>query len=521
MPLPTPCNIDQECLKFFACNTLETPRPGIVYSPYVEMAFGSLFNNNRIFLGVGNNSAPSSNLAAIKSFNYGLTGGSTGTGIEMEIIDNGAALYRDIIRNLNKSIKTREVEVSQVEIDYGWIITESPSVGGTGIPRLYTAKTAANEILRGMLREVETNFSNGNVTIKLKLTPPEVQDVALTGSIGSNDQMVSLKDAIRELLTREDVGFSDVYFRSAFSVDDKGETDDLEFKNSDGGKDGPKSVWPMDQQNALAIVRQWLMNVTSDDGRGLLMVYDMTNNAIVIQEDPMDKEGAEACCNASVGTYVVNGGGCSPVIEFNPSFEWPLGTIPGRGGTGGGASGAKQPILEPTKRIQNAGSETSPVIEQHVWNYRVPEDQAEEANEATAANIETEQTSGPGVVGAGTGLTAELKIIGDPFYTNGVNFVAKFVSIVFISPFYIGNSKDVKRTGPTWLQTSNCNSILSNKKYLIQGISHNISNGTFTTTLSLKLLAPNLDIPYLSDLGGNGCGSLDGNFEDADAPTVE
>ena len=189
--------------------------------------------------------------------------------------------------------------------------------------------------------------------------------------------------------------------------------------------------------------------------------------------------------------------------------------------TGGGASGAKQPILEPTKRIQNAGSETSPVIEQHVWNYRVPEDQAEEANEATAANIETEQTSGPGVVGAGTGLTAELKIIGDPFYTNGVNFVAKFVSIVFISPFYIGNSKDVKRTGPTWLQTSNCNSILSNKKYLIQGISHNISNGTFTTTLSLKLLAPNLDIPYLSDLGGNGCGSLDGNFEDADAPTVE
>ena len=62
---------------------------------------------------------------------------------------------------------------------------------------------------------------------------------------------------------------------------------------------------------------------------------------------------------------------------------------------------------------------------------------------------------------------------------------------------------------------------IANKKYLIQGISHNISNGTFTTTLSLKLLAPNLDIPYLSDLGGNGCGSLDGNFEDADAPTVE
>ena len=159
MPLPTPCNIDQECLKFFACNTLETPRPGIVYSPYVEMAFGSLFNNNRIFLGVGNNSAPSSNLAAIKSFSYGLTGGSTGTGIEMEIIDNGAALYRDIIRNLNKSIKTREVEVSQVEIDYGWIITESPSVGGTGIPRLYTAKTAANEILSGIQKgEFDIHF---------------------------------------------------------------------------------------------------------------------------------------------------------------------------------------------------------------------------------------------------------------------------------------------------------------------------------------------------------------------------
>lgn len=516
MPLPkTPCNISQDCLKFFSCSPLEAPEQGLIFSPYVEMAFGEIAGGRSIFLGVGNNSAPTANLAAIKSFSYGLLCGSSGTGVEMEIVDNGAALYKDIIRNLNKKVATRREEVMKVSIDYGWLITRPIELGGTGIPYLYSAASSQQQIVRGMLKECETSFSNGNVTLKLKLTPPEVQDVGITRSEGDEDAPEDLKEAISNLLKRPDVGYSDVFFRSAESVDDQNEKDDLEFKASDGGKNGPKSVWPTNQMNALAICRQWLMNVTSVNGKGLLMVYDMTKNAMIIQEDPNDNEDKPNCCESNVATYVVNGGGCSPVIEFNPSFNWPLGSIPGRGGTAGGASGSKQPVLEPEK-VEKVGTQTSPVIEQHVWNFRVPEDQADEANDATIANLEAQQTSGGGIAGAATGMTAELKILGDPYYTNGATMINKFISIVFINPFYIGESNQKNTKGPIWLQTSNCNSILSNKRYMLTGVSHNISNGTFTTTLSLRLMAPNLDLPVDSSFGGNGCGGLETKMEDDD-----
>jgi hypothetical protein len=508
MALPqNPCSVNPDCIKYFACKPLEAPEPGLIFTPYVAMAFGGTVNK-AVLLSVGNNSSPSANLAAIKSFSYGLSGG-TGAGVEMEIVDNGGALYKDIIRNLNKKVDTRADEIKTVSIDYGWLITKPIEQGGTGIPRLYSAGNPYGQIIRLLLKECETSFSNGNVVLKVKLTPPEVQDVAITRSEGDEDAPADLKEAITNLLTRRDVGYSDVYFRSSDSVDDETVTDDLEFKKSDGGKDGPKSVWPTNQMNALAVCRQWLMSFTSVNGRGLLMVYDSNKNVMIIQEDPVNPQGKENCCDTCVATYVVNGGGCSPVIEFNPSINWPMGSIPGRGGTAGGASGSTQPTLDP-QDVEKVGSQTSPVIEQHVWNFRPPEDQAEEANDATIANLKTQQTSNGGLTGAGagTGLTAELKILGDPFYTNGATLVAKSVSIVFINPFFIANSSDKNIKGPVWLQTSNCSTILSNKKYIIVGVAHNISNGTFTTTLSLRLPAPNLDLPMDSGYGGDGCGSL-------------
>jgi hypothetical protein len=101
--------------------------------------------------------------------------------------------------------------------------------------------------------------------------------------------------------------------------------------------------------------------------------------------------------------------------------------------------------------------------------------------------------------------------MGDPFYSNPILFVGtKFVSIVFINPYFFGDA-----ASGTWLQTSTCNSMLSNKKYQVTGVSHNIGNGTYTTTLKLMLPVPNIDTPYGDSAGGNGCGSNDQNFVDA------
>jgi hypothetical protein len=513
MAVPKPCNINEEILARFACGTPSTPIEGAIYAPYVEMGFGSLQKETKIILTVGNDSAPTGNLAAITSFECGGEVGNSGFGISMEIIDHGGAMYKDIIRNLNKTVKNRKAEMNMMEIDFGWIITNPIENGGSGIPKPHTLKSTMGKYVRGLFTGLDTSFDGGNVKIKLKLGPPIVSgDLAQTGTIGSTDQPVDLKEAIRQLLTSDDVGFSDVQFRSGGTIDDMGNVIDdgaeLEFKNSDQGKNGPKSSWPMDQMNALAITRQWLTTVTSAAGRGLLVLYDSESNSVIIKEDPYDKENS-ACCQGNIATYIVNGGNCSPVLEFNPSIEWLPGMIPGKGGINGGASGGKAPILEPQDNIQKTGTQSSPFIDQHVINFRSPDDQAEDANEAFAANTETEERSGPGSGGKG-GWEATLKIQGDPFYGDTIGLVGSSVSILFINPYYFGDPE-----GPTWLQTTNCNTMLSNKRYLVKAVNHNISNGSYTTTLKLKLSVPNVDIDFDSTLGGNGCGSLDQKFVDA------
>jgi hypothetical protein len=516
MAIPKPCNVNEECIKKFACSTPSTPIEGAIYAPYVEMGFGSLQKETKIVLTVGNNSAPTGNLAAITSFEYGGEVGGPGFGISMEIIDHGGAMYKDIIRNLNKTVKTREKEFHTVEIDFGWIITNPIDNGGNGIPTPHTLKTTTGKFLRGMFTKAETSFAGGNIKIKLTLSAPTTGDISQTGTIGSTDQPVDLKEAIRQLLTSEEVGISDVKFKSAGTIDDQGnEVDDggeLEYKNSDQGENGPKSSWPMDQMNALAVTRQWLTTVTSKEGRGVLILYDPEANAVIIKEDPFDKNSD--CCRGSVATYVINGGNCSPVIEFSPSVEWLPNMIPGKGGTSGGASGGEMPILKPQDNIQITGTQSSPFIDQHVINFRSPDDHAEKADEAFSCATTTEQRSGPGSGGKG-GWEASLKIQGNPFYGDALALVGRSVSILFINPFYFGDPE-----GPTWLQTSNCNTMLSNKRYMIKNINHNISIGSYTTTLKLLLALPNTDMDFDSTLGGNGCGSLEQKFSDAPAATT-
>jgi hypothetical protein len=141
MASPKPCSVNEDCLKKFSCSNPSTPIEGAVYAPYVEMAFGSLREETKTVLTVGNNSAPTNNLAAILSFEYGGEVGGSGFGVSMEILDHGGVMYKEIIRNLNKSVKNRQGETQNVEIDYGWIITNPIENGGTGMPQPHTLRT--------------------------------------------------------------------------------------------------------------------------------------------------------------------------------------------------------------------------------------------------------------------------------------------------------------------------------------------------------------------------------------------
>lgn len=515
---PKPCQLNKECLESYACSAPMAVMEGAIYSPYVELSFGAAAtitgqDPERLILTVGNQSQPNANLAAITSFSYGFqNGGGTGQGAEIEVIDNGGAMYRSIIRALNKSAVTKKQEVSFTEFDFGWIVTDT---SGNSMPKLITAKRISGKIIRSIFLEAETNFDGGNVKIKIKLAPPSNEDTSVpqTGSIGTSDQPVDLKYAITQLLTRPEVGYSGVDFLAAgyYDADKKyvPSTSELNFPANIGGAKGPKASWPLEQQSALNVVRNWLATITTENGRGILILYNNENNKIIIQEDPTDTNGK--CCAGHIATYVVNGGGCSPVLEFNPTISWPKGLIPGNGGTGGGASGGGGQNINPIIDIQKTGAQTNPVLQQHEWQFRPPEEHVEAAVIGYSTNTKSEQSSGAAPSGGKPAWSADLKIMGDPFYSNPILFVGtKFVSIVFINPYFFGDA-----ASGTWLQTSTCNSMLSNKKYQVTGVSHNIGNGTYTTTLKLMLPVPNIDKPYTDSAGGNGCGSNDQNFVDA------
>jgi hypothetical protein len=90
-------------------------------------------------------------------------------------------------------------------------------------------------------------------------------------------------------------------------------------------------------------------------------------------------------------------------------------------------------------------------------------------------------------------LQAELKIAGNPREefcfvknTRGNNRVA----IVVLNPFHLmgGGDKDC----PDWLAEPLCNNYLSNKQWLVNGVNHNITQGSYVTTLHVEITTARL-----------------------------
>lgn len=471
-----PCQID--CLSTYSCGLPPNqPLDGAIFSPYVKLQFGK-----QQVITVGNESSPPNNHATISSFQYGFGPQTMGWGADFEVIDQGGTLYRQIIRAMHKTITNAKNETLQTMFDFGWIIKNC-----SGQTSMQTAYSITGKILHGLISEVDQTFEGGIIKLKFKIRGPQDDTpfVPQDDTIGDEANKVTLKDALRQLFTEHHPQFGEIQFRSK----DDGE---LCFKSSDGGCDGPKGAWPLNQQNPLAAARTWLSSISTNNDRGILITYDPNTAGIIFQEDKQNND----CCSGNIGTYIVNGGNCSPVLEFNPTVRWQFGLIPGSGATpAGAASGANNAYVEPTIDIQKAGGQTSPAVQQHEWLWRHPDELATGASDGNAAHIEA---NGP--FEFPIGFSAQLKIHGDPSYSWGPYFIGKTLSIIVINPFHINDKC-------TWITSPNCNSILSNKNYIIRGVSHQITGGSYVTTLDVLLTTPNSQIDATEALGGTGCGT--------------
>ena len=477
------CTVD--CLSKYGCNELVLPQDGAIYSPFVELRFGKEVGGPNI-LTVGNSSSPPDNHAAIKSFDYGFTEGQTGVGFKMEILDQGGITYRRILEAINKTTFSALDDTLNCSVRFGWITTKCD-----GSSSLVTNEDSGDK-LYFLPVQMKAQFENGLIKFSFEGGSMVTRwaETRVTKTLGSQKNKMPLKQALKILFTEYDPKVKDVIFRNK----DGGE---LCFPNSDGGCDGPRGVWPMDQQNALAIARKWLSAIRTKDKLGILMLYDPTGPYVIFQENP-DSTDTTDCCKNNLGTYIVNGSNCSPVISFNPNMNWVKGMLPAGGGSmPGAASGNNKVLIHPTKKIEKVGTQTGPTVQQHEWMWRNPDDMALKNADAIAAHLEANLKYEQPL----PNMQAELKIIGRPDLGDPIQLVGKSVSIIVINPFYISTQNC------SWITTSNCNKVFSNKRWFITAASHQISNGSYVTTLQVQLTVPNISGNASDPLGGIGCGT--------------
>ena len=473
-----------------------------VFTPMVELKI-----NGKAILLEGNTSSPQTeNRACITSFQYGTSTGTGGCGIKVEGIDTDGATYRAIVEALNKDMtKVHSEEQGHgmgmergCSVEFGWRMQDCNNhkqritnlTHGDPWP---PANPRAEINLVPMT--LQTNFDGGAIKFILEATDGFIRSVENPHETagGTDEAKKTLREAIKAEFEEKDPKFNEVMFNDRNGAPFK-------FSKIDGFEEGYVSTHQSEQESNVTCTRRWLNNTTTTEDKGFLIIYNPQTAGIVILEDPQSKE----CEDGSIATYVVNGGNQSAVISFTPSITWPLGGHNGSGGQESAGSEDKHGVevkAEEKDGLQDSGGQTSPGLDtgQDLW--RNKEGQAERTKDTMRANALAEK---PYTVQ--TAISAEIKVFGNPRFVNPVFLTGKWISIVVLEPRYI--SADTVTGGSCeWVSTSNCNTVLSNKKWLITGVDHQITSGSYVTTLKVFLPAPNNEVKDTEPLGGDGCGT--------------
>lgn len=500
------------CMQTYGCqhngsSDVNTLPPGYIYSPFVSLKCGA----EAELLTVGNRSLPArGNTAIIKSLEYGV---SEGQGCKIEILDEEGGSFYNFFSNLNKSIEDIPKNTRQFELDFGWIIEKK--CDGTNVGKIAVSTHGGlpeKYIYLNPLR-MQVSYEGGKIKYSLEAQDPmsRVTETRAECNLGTEDKKMPLKQAIRQLCEKRDPGPKcSVEFLAA---DGKSE---LKFKKSDGQFEGPKNVWTANQQNKLAVIRRWLSGMVTENNKGIIMNWkgdkpatDESSGTLVIMESPSNTlcQTLDPCVTNiskvtnNPGTYIVNGGNKTSVINFSPSVTWHLVNIGKAGGAqssmdGGGAKQKGQPQCSDDR--SSAGAATFTSAGSNDINHRPPEKSVEQRSQADTANQKANafrELLNP--------IEAELKIFGDPSLVYPLTLVAKTLSLIVINPFHIRNfGKDC----PDWLAKPLCNPVFSNKRWMIIGVNHQIKEGSYVTILKLRLDAPNIDEGPNEPLGGPGSG---------------
>lgn len=451
----------------------QRPVSGENISPFVHFGLqkNSGFRQGQ-WISVGNIST-SEDLgreAVIKSFEFGASDGVTAT---IEILDERGGAFDLSVSDMSASLRdTRNNGMAAVW--WGWIITDCI----TGASRIEKAGPVYLSVI-GM----DVTFSGGKVKYKIECKDAAGIAKDVTGEDliwGDEKNPMGIKDSLKRMMEDTEPKINIKW------INKDGKEGNVNFK------DDPKAVWETNGQDKLSIVIQWLENFITTNDRGVYPVWDYTTKEPTLL---LIESGNPACYTTNTqrknfpGVYVVNGGKDSNVISFNPSISWK--SFWSKETTRGGSTGApatgkivsknQKDVQCPARKSENLGKQQSVTVNRAAqWNY------GGKGKEIVNKNQVTNNQANSAIAGTGV-VNAELKMQGlvDEKFWHPTKIIGKNAHIVLINPFHLRAKK-----GCEWLAEPVCNDIFTSKKWLIQGVAHSIREGSFVTTLKVKLTPP-------------------------------
>jgi hypothetical protein len=537
--MATTCNLPFEAKKY-ACGPIAQPMPGAVKSPFVNMIF---FKGQRQ-VTVGNKSSNSASIAGledianvgtafVKSFTYSF---SNGAGVEATIVDTSGSDFANFMTIMpSKECDPQKGSYSIVGVEFGWIFQDcngvyqkygsiEASYDDSIIDVTTSDKSAvqAGNYLWFMLTTITVTESRGIWEYKLKLesmmqsSAPYTKD---SKAIGADDQKQELKTAIETALKESCKNYFTSNQQEKLVDDAKVKfvrvtksngggggsggsqriLEDFNFKNSDGGKNGPKSVWAPEQQDPLSASRKWLNSFETDRNLGTVMVSDVREKrpVLLVMENPQDPCIISTECAGNEDkpkkVYIVNGGNCSPVLDFKPSVQLvfiepttnvgpnptSMNTTNGQPNTatGNNATSSKNSNKCYKGELNRKGVETSMSIPGSNLNFRTPaQANAKEFKSiwANSAASKMYEVSAP--------VESDLVVEGDPRYLDIISCIGLNIGIIYLNPYAIRNNVG----DCDWVAYPNVNEFFSRTNYMIQSVAHKIDESGYQTTLKLS-----------------------------------
>lgn len=506
-----PCFLKVGCADQFGCSPLHVPMDYDSFAPFVIAKFESSDKNGGLELTVGNDSySQRPNTAIIKSMEFGYMDKPQA---RLEIVDEAGGefgLFVDALRKCGNDIAAGNT----MKIKFGWVKSNCEGFG----ERDTITFGGMQDYIELILHQIDVSYGEGLIKYTLQGT---AMDVVTTNQ--RRDETYGpgwrLTDAIQEICRKNSI---EVIFASVSADGSVKETREwpagLSVENAPwewntGGTDGPKGSWQANNNNVLSVISNWISSYRSKDDRGMLIAFNSKKyNELWLWKDPNDPKNCPeytvsasektaskdkvAGQRGSLGTFIVNGGKCSPVLRFDPKINFIAGQAgKNTGGNPGSAESTQSVRPAEAKAEERSDNDPCPQDKDKIG----PENQAtitQNAKENYAPDIVHKETLKSNMAHISANMLvefeiaqiqAELTIIGMPTsdFVDFTMFLYSPISIIVINPFYISGERNEGCGDWSWLANSGCNELLSDNQYICQGVNHSIKEGSYTTTIKV------------------------------------